>query len=95
MYKAQVLSYIESGTPALYHAAPSVLDRIDRVQRRFLRELGCSEVAALNDFRLAPLVSRRAMAMLGLLHRATLGVAHAQLMTLFSSTTPPRATHAH
>ena len=31
MYKAQVLSYIESGTPALYHAAPSVLDRIDRV----------------------------------------------------------------
>ena len=24
MYKIQVLSYIESGTPALYHAAPSV-----------------------------------------------------------------------
>ena len=40
MYKAQVLAFIESRTPGLYHAAPSVLNRIDRVQRRFLRELG-------------------------------------------------------
>ena len=95
MYKAQVLSYIESGTPALYHAAPSVLDRIDRVQRRFLRELGCSEVAVLKKFRLAPFASRRAMAMLGLLHKVILGVALAQFMNLFLSTTPPTVTYAH
>ena len=37
LYKAQVLSYIEGSTPGVYHAAPSVLDRVDRVQRRFLR----------------------------------------------------------
>ena len=36
LYKSQVLSYIESRTAALHHAAPSVLDGIDRVQRRFL-----------------------------------------------------------
>ena len=35
------------------------------------------------------------MAMLGALHGVTLGVAPAQLMALFSSTTPPSATHAH
>ena len=35
LYKAQVLSYIEGCTPAIFHAAPSVLDRIDRVQRKF------------------------------------------------------------
>ena len=49
MYKAQVLSYLESGTPAFYHAARSVLEPIDHVQRRFLRELGYSVRAALAD----------------------------------------------
>ena len=83
MYKAQVLSYAESGTPALYHAAPSVLDRVDRVQRRFLRELEHSEEDALNYYRLAPLNARRDMAMLGALHKVNLGTAPAQLMALF------------
>ena len=86
MYKAQVLSNAESGTPALYHAAPSVLDRVDRVQRRFLRELGFSEEAALAHYRLAPLNSRRDMAMLGVLHKVNLGTAPKQLKELF----PPR-----
>ena len=35
------------------------------------------------------------MVTLGLLHGITIGVAPAQLMALFSSTTPPSATHAH
>ena len=83
MYKAQVLSYIESSTPGLYHAAPTVLNRIDRVQRRFLRELGFSEVEALRRFRLAPLPCRRDMAMLGALHKVTLGLASAQMQALF------------
>ena len=87
MYKAQVLSYVESGTPALYHAAPSVLDRIDRVQRRFLRELACSETDALKNYRLAPLDSRRDMAMLAVLHKVNLGTAPAPLQELF----PPKA----
>ena len=83
LYKAQILSYMESGTPALFHAAPSVLDRVDRVQRRFLRELDHSEESALRDFRLAPLNARRDMAMLGALHNVTLGTAPAQLRLLF------------
>ena len=83
MYKAQILSYIESKTSGLYHAAPSVLDRIDRVQRRFLRELGFSEIQALELFRLAPLPCRRDMAMLGALHKITLGLAPSQLSDLF------------
>ena len=88
--------YIESGTPALYHAAPSVLNRIDRVQRKFLRELSFSEVAALNDYRLAPLESRRDMAMLIARHKVTLGIAPAQLMALFpEKPAVPSGTSAH
>ena len=58
-------------------------EQIYSVQKRFLRELGFNEVAVLNDYRLAPLESRRGMAMLGALHQVTLGVAPAQLMDLF------------
>ena len=83
LYKAQILSFIESSTPGLYHASASTLSRIDRVQARFLREVGLSEVQALEDYRLAPLESRRSMAMLGLLHRVNLGKAPGQLEALF------------
>jgi len=83
LYKSQVLSYIESSTPGLYHAAHSVLDKVDRVQRRLLRELGLSELNGLLDYRLAPLPSRRDIAMLGVLHRVTLGDAPPQLAELF------------
>ena len=81
--KAQVLSYVESSTPAIFHASPSVLEPVDRVQRRLLRELGMSEVEALLNFRLAPLPSRRDMAMLGALHKVTLGLAPPQLAAFF------------
>ena len=83
LYKAQVLSYIEGCTPAIFHAAPSVLDRIDRVQRRFLREMGFTEAEALELYSLAPLPCRRDMAMLGTLHKITLGLAPHQLSALF------------
>ena len=85
LYKAQVLSFIESRTSAIHHAAPSVLDKVDRVQRRFLRELGLSETDALIRYKLAPLSARRDMAMLGLLHRASHGRAPAPLSELLQS----------
>ena len=83
LYKAQILSYLESSTPGVYHAAPSVLERLDRVQRRLLRELEIDELSALSDYRLAPLPARRDMAMLGVLHKVTLGSAPPQLSALF------------
>ena len=83
LYKSQVLSYIESGTAGYYHAAPTVLRPLDRVQERLLREIGVSAEEALFRYRLAPLRSRRDMAMLGLLHRIVLGQAPPQLIELF------------
>ena len=79
VYKAKVLSYIESRTPALYHAADTVLARLDAVQRRFLRELGITEAQALLDHNLAPLETRRDIAMLGVIHRAALKLGPPQL----------------
>jgi hypothetical protein len=95
-----VLSYIEPGTPAFYHAAPSLLNELDRVQSRLLRELGLSELDALARYKLAPLSSRRDMAMLGLLHRVVLGEAPQQLADLFPFSEPSNrisrlAVHRH
>ena len=83
LYKSQILSYIESSTSAVYHASTTVVHRIDRVQLRFLREIGCSEFRALAQFRLAPLESRRDISMLGALHRVVLGCAPPQAAALF------------
>ena len=78
-----MLSFIESGTPGYFHASASNLDCIDRVQRRFLREVGLTEEQALLDYRLAPLKMRRCMGILGLLHRVSLGMVPKQVAELF------------
>ena len=91
LYKAQILSYVESSTPGVYHAAVSVLSSVDRIQIKFLREVGLSDVLALSDFNLAPLCSRRDIAMLGALHNLNLGTAPPQMYELFPLTGAPRS----
>ena len=59
LYKSQILSYIEYRTAAIYHSADTHLNRIDDIQRRFLREVGLTEAAALTEYHLAPLPARR------------------------------------
>ena len=82
-YKARVLSYAEHRTAALYHATDSALHRLDSLQTRFLRELGVSETDALLTHNLAPLAARRDIAMLGVIHRATLQKGPPQLHRFF------------
>ena len=74
LYKSQALSFIEYRTPAIYHACSTILERVDKLQRRFLREIGVSETEALLQHSLAPLRARRDMAMLGVIHRTVLGL---------------------
>ena len=71
--EAKVLSYAECTTAAVYHANVSALETVDRVQRRFLVDIGVDETSALLEFNLAPLGLRRDIAMLGLIHRTVLG----------------------
>ena len=83
LYKAHVLSHIESGTAGYFHASASVLSSLDSVQRRLLRELELTEEEALLRFRLAPLHVRREIGMLGFLHRVNLGQTSDQIAELF------------
>ena len=74
LYKSHVLSFIEYRTPAVSHASTSALFPVDAVQRRYLQALGVSDVDALLHFYLAPLAVRRNIAILGVLHRAAIGI---------------------
>ena len=50
-----------------------MISRLDAVQTRFLRDVGVDDVTALDKFHLAPLSSRRDIAMLGMIHKTILG----------------------
>ena len=83
LYKAHLLSYLEYRTPAIYHAIRAVLRRLDAVQRNFLWEVGADDVSALVHFHLAPLCTRRDIAMLGMIHRTVLGKGAQQFADFF------------
>ena len=73
LYKAQILSFIECRTAAVYHACDSALTLLDAVQEKVLKVVGMSSEQASNAVNLAPLAVRRDIAMLGVIHRAALG----------------------
>ena len=83
VYKSNLLSFVEYRTPAVYHATKTTLSGIDLVQRRFLRECGLSDEDALLHFNLAPLETRRDIAMLGLIHRSVLGCGPRHFANMF------------
>ena len=83
LYKCHVLSFLESGTPAYYHAAPSILKLVDEMQDMFLESIGIPKRDALLTFNLAPLCVRRDIAMLGVLHKVVLGIAPAPFEDIF------------
>ena len=73
LYKAQLLTFIEYRTAAIYHACSSSLECLDHVQEKLLLAAGLSAIDALNVCHLAPLACTRDMALLGLIHRSVLG----------------------
>ena len=75
-FKTHVWGLIESHLGAYFHAAPSLLDKIDGVQRHFLRELGLTSEQAFLEFNFAPPSLRRNIAVLGLLHKRVIGKCH-------------------
>ena len=90
-FKAHVWSIIEYYTPCVYHAGITLLRKLDIVQERFLDALDISEEEALICHAMAPLSTRRDIAILGLLHKCNLGLAHRSLCELFyRDPHPPR-----
>ena len=73
-FKMQVLSYVESGSVAFFHAPVSTMLPLDRIYNRFIRWIDVSPADAIVFYRLAPLYLRRRIAALGVLHKRVLGL---------------------
>ena len=94
VHKSKILSFVEYRTPAVCHAASTILAGIDAVQRRFLRVCCLTQEDALMFFNLAPLETRRDMAMLGLIHRKVLGCGPRHFASMFRLA-PPSSSQKH
>ena len=83
LFKAHVRSQIEWCNGAVYHAAPSLLRRLDSIQESFLCHLGFSNRDAFLNFNMAPMQLRRDIGMLGVFWKIAHGVAHPDFSALF------------
>ena len=93
-FKTHILCILESCTAAIYHAADSILEPLDHVLETFVQEVGLTMEQAFLDYNLGPLNWRRDVAMLGLLHKCTLGLAHPRLRELFPPVTRQPAVYS-
>ena len=75
-FKTHIWGILEAHNGAIFHAASSHLDKLDRVQDGFLRELGISDSEGFLEHNLAPPTLRRNIGILGLLHKRILGKSH-------------------
>ena len=75
-YKTHIWSFTEYVNGCIYHAAPTHLEKFDRLQEHFLHELQSNASHAFKQENFAPPTLRRDIAMLGLIHKRVLGLAH-------------------
>jgi len=79
-FKMQAWSHLEYHNGALILAKSVDKERIDKMQRNFLHQLECSECEAFVEHNFAPPSLRRAIAILGFLHKRVLGICHPALI---------------
>ena len=75
-FKTHIWSRMEMHNGAIFHASDYLLEKIERVQQGFLRDLEISEEEAYLNYNFAPPKLRRNIGILGLLHKRVVGVSH-------------------
>ena len=78
-YKSHIWGIKEYSNGVLILAPPSQLNRLDKVQRWYLHELGLSDKEAFIGHNFAPPSLRRAIGILGFLHKRVLEECHPAL----------------
>ena len=75
-FKTHIWSLIEGNIGGYFHAAESLLEKIDQVQNKFVADLGLSLEDAFIDHNFPPPKLRRNIGILGLLQKRVLGKCH-------------------
>ena len=95
MYKAQILSSCEWCTPGIFHATTTVLWPVDNILSSLLRNLDIPQDVSLSEFNLAPLSTRRDIAMLAVIHRAVLRLGPPHFFHFFRFSNTRTSTRRH
>ena len=82
-FKAHIWSKMEYYNGAILLAGEVQLRKLDKMQRGFLYELGLDDKIAFVNYNLAPPSIRRAIGMLGFLHKRVLGECHPAVKEFF------------
>ena len=75
-YKTQIWGLVEAHCGGYFHAATTLLEKIEGVQQNFLKQLNVSTSDAFIEFNFAPSMLRRNIGVLGLIHKRVLGLCH-------------------
>ena len=82
-YKTHALCLMEVNPGGFYHALDSVLDPLEHLQSRFVRELDLTREEAFLNHNFIPLATRRDIGMLGFIFKSVRGEAHKHIQELF------------
>ena len=75
-YKTHIWGITEYANGAILHASETALNKLDNLQRSFLRELHMTEEEAFLEFNFAPSALRRDIGILGFLQKRVLNLCH-------------------
>lgn len=93
-YKTHVLCLLEGTIGGFYHALDTILEPLNQLQTGFIKEVSLSIEGAFLNQNLAPLATRRDIAMLGLIYKCVHGITHQDLQSLFLRCAPAKHSHA-
>ena len=75
-FKTHIWGIVECNIGGIFHAADHILNKLDALQNRFLRELDMDAATTFLEYNFAPLALRRDIGILGLLQKRVLGLIH-------------------
>ena len=93
-FKTHVWGLIEYKNGAVLHASLTTIQKLDQVQKHFVKELRITEEMAFLDYNFAPLCLRRTIGILGFLHKRVLGLCHPAVIHLLPFSGMPSACHS-
>ena len=81
-FKTHIWGLMECHNGGIFHACSSLLEKLDAIHFKFLRDIGSDHANAFLEFNFAPPTLRRNIGILGLLHKRVLGLSHPMFQTL-------------
>ena len=75
-FKTHIWGLMECHNGGIFHASTTVLEKLDAVHYKFLRDIGIHPNEAFLNFNFGPPNLRRNIGILGLLHKRVLGLSH-------------------